>query len=99
MVKALDAYDCEEESNVKFATRMLKGDTMVWWDSLTGHFTKEQQESITCNQFQEKLCEQYCSSFEIAKIKKEFMDLQMTGNMSVDDLVRQFIERLRFVKQ
>ena len=99
MIKALDAYNCENELKVKYATRMLKGDAMVWWDSITGHFTEQQQESITWSQFQEKLCEQYCSSFEIAKIKKEFMDLKMTGNMSVDDLIKQFNERLRFVKQ
>ena len=35
MMKALDACNCENELKVKYASRMLKGDAMVWWDSIT----------------------------------------------------------------
>src|SRR5581483_7736157 len=99
MVKVLDACNCEEELRVRFATRMLKGDAMVWWDSLTTHLTKEHMDSITWDQFHGKLCEQYCNEFEMRRIRREFMDLKMTEKMSVDEMIKQFNEKLRFVKQ
>lgn len=95
----MDACNCEEEMRVCFATRMLKGKFMVWWDSITTHLSRAQMDSITWNQFRDKLCEKYCNGFELNKTRQEFMELKMTRKMTVDELIEQFNSKLRFVSQ
>lgn len=96
--RALDACQCEPELRVIYASRLLKGDAMVWWDSLISNVPKEQVNAVPWEQFYAKVCEQYCTSYEINRIKREFMELQMTDQMTVDELIVKFNEKLRFVQ-
>ncbi|XP_071707993.1 uncharacterized protein [Rutidosis leptorrhynchoides] len=97
--RAFEACQCEPELRVTFACRLLKDKAMVWWDSVITHVTKEQFGQITWEQFYEKVCEQYCTPYEIGKLRREFLELKMTEKMSVDDAIEQYTNKLRFSHQ
>ncbi|XP_071739045.1 uncharacterized protein [Rutidosis leptorrhynchoides] len=92
--RALDACQCEPELRVLYASRLFKDRAMEWWDSITAHIPKEQISQINWEQFYNKVCKQYCTSFELGRIRKEFMDLEMTDQMTVDDVIEQFNDKL-----
>ncbi|XP_071727882.1 uncharacterized protein [Rutidosis leptorrhynchoides] len=97
--RALEACQCEPELQVTYTSRLLKNKAMSWWDSLTAPIPKEQLSQITWDQFYAKVYEQYCSAYEISKLKREFMGLKMTEQMSIDEVIEQYTDKLRFVQQ
>ncbi|XP_071714740.1 uncharacterized protein [Rutidosis leptorrhynchoides] len=97
--RALEAYQCESELRVMYACRLLKGRAMVWWNALTSSIPKEYVNQITWEQFQGKVCEQYCSSFDLNRLKTEFSEMRMTPHMSINEVIGQFMDKLRFVSQ
>ncbi|XP_071740633.1 probable 3-hydroxyisobutyryl-CoA hydrolase 2 [Rutidosis leptorrhynchoides] len=97
--RALEACQCEPELRVMHACRLLKGRAMVWWNVLTSSIPKENVKQITWEQFQWKVGEQYCSSFDLNRLKTEFLEMRMTPQMSIDEVIGQFMDKLRFVSQ
>ncbi|XP_071708392.1 uncharacterized protein [Rutidosis leptorrhynchoides] len=97
--RALEACQCEPELWVMYACRLLKGRAMVWWNALTSSIPKENVKQITWEQFQWKVGEQYCSSFNINRLKTEFLEMRMTPQMSIDEVIGQFMDKLRFVSR
>ncbi|XP_071705189.1 uncharacterized protein [Rutidosis leptorrhynchoides] len=72
---------------------------MVWWDTITAPLSKEQLNQVTWEQFSAKVQEQYCTAFDINRLKQEFMQMTMTEEMTVDEAFEQFMDKLRFVHQ
>ncbi|XP_071700365.1 uncharacterized protein [Rutidosis leptorrhynchoides] len=97
--RALEACQCEPELRVMYACRLLKGRAMVWWNALTSSIPKENVKQITWEQFQWKVSEQYCSSFDLNRLKTEFLEMRMTPHMSIDEVIGQFMDKLKFVSQ
>ncbi|XP_071733460.1 uncharacterized protein [Rutidosis leptorrhynchoides] len=97
--RALKACQCEPELRVTYASRLLKNRAMVWWDTITAPLSEEQLNQVTWEQFSTKVQEQYCTAFNINRLKQEFMQMTMTEEMTVDEAFEQFMEKLRFVHQ
>ncbi|XP_071687339.1 uncharacterized protein [Rutidosis leptorrhynchoides] len=79
--------------------RLLKKKAMGWWDSITSQMSKEMLNQVTWEQFAAKVCEQYCTPYEISRMKREFMNLKMTRQMTIDEVIEKFTDKLRFVQQ
>ncbi|XP_071740780.1 uncharacterized protein [Rutidosis leptorrhynchoides] len=99
MERVFEACQCEPELQVTYASRMLKGRAMVWWDSLISSIPREQISMITWEQFYGKVCEQYCNPFDLNRIKNEFLEMKMTPQMTIDEVVEKYMDNLRFVQQ
>ncbi|XP_071742225.1 uncharacterized protein [Rutidosis leptorrhynchoides] len=99
MEQVFEACQCEPELRVTYASRMLKGRAMVWWDSLISSIPNEQISMITWEQFYGKVCEQYCNPFDLNRIKTEFLEMKMTPQMTIDEVVEKYMDKLRFVQQ
>ncbi|XP_071733449.1 uncharacterized protein [Rutidosis leptorrhynchoides] len=97
--RALKACQCEPELRVTYASRLLKNRAMVWWDTITAPLSEEQLNQVTWEQFSTKVLEQYCTAFDINRLKQEFMQMTMTEEMTVDEAFEQFMDKLRFVHQ
>ncbi|XP_071739685.1 uncharacterized protein [Rutidosis leptorrhynchoides] len=97
--RALEACQCEPELRVMYASRLLKGRAMVWWNAFKSSIPKENVKQITWEQFQSKVGEQYCSSFDLNQLKTEFLEMRMTPQMSIDEVIGHFMDKLRFVSQ
>src|SRR5919202_1233660 len=81
---------CEPELKVLYASQLLRGAAMIWWDTMTPDYTEEQIMEITWEQFRARVCEQYCTAFDINQVKREFMQMKLTGDMTVDQLIAQY---------
>ncbi|XP_071739480.1 uncharacterized protein [Rutidosis leptorrhynchoides] len=72
---------------------------MVWWNALTSSIRKENVKQITWEQFQWKVGEQYCSSFDLNRLKTEFLEMRIMPRMLINEVIGQFMDKLRFVSQ
>ncbi|XP_071689136.1 uncharacterized protein [Rutidosis leptorrhynchoides] len=97
--RALEACQCQPELRVTYACGLLKVRAMVWWNALTSSIPKENVKLITWEQFQWKVGEQYCSSFDLNRLKTEFLEMRMMPHMSIDEVIGQFMDKLRFISQ
>ncbi|XP_071720717.1 uncharacterized protein [Rutidosis leptorrhynchoides] len=97
--RTLKACQCEPELRVTYASRLLKNRAMVWWDTITAPLSEEQLNQVTWEQFSAKVQEQYCTAFDINRLKQEFMQMTMIEEMTVDEAFEQFMDKLRFVHQ
>src|SRR5919199_267385 len=88
---------CEPELKVLYASQLLRGAAMIWWDTMTPDFTEEQIKAISWEEFRTKVREQYCTAFDVTQVKREFIEMKLTGNMTVDDLIAQYMDKLRNV--
>ncbi|XP_071737058.1 uncharacterized protein [Rutidosis leptorrhynchoides] len=99
MEQVFEACQCEPKLRVTYASRMLKGRAMVWWDSLISSIPRKQISMITWEQFYGKVCEQYCNPFDMNRIKTEFLEMKMMPQMTIDEVVEKYMDKLRFVQQ
>ncbi|XP_071697435.1 uncharacterized protein [Rutidosis leptorrhynchoides] len=97
--RAFEACQCKPELRVTYASRLLKKKAIGWWDSITSHMSKEMLNQVTWEKFAAKVCEQYCTPYEISRMKREFMNLKMTRQMTIDEVIEKFTDKLRFVQQ
>ncbi|XP_071713057.1 uncharacterized protein [Rutidosis leptorrhynchoides] len=97
--QALQACQCEPELRVTYASRLLKNRAMVWWDTITALLSEEQLNQVTWEQFSATVQEQYCTAFDINRLKQEFMKMTLTEDMIVDEAFEQIMDKLRFVHQ
>ncbi|XP_071718411.1 uncharacterized protein [Rutidosis leptorrhynchoides] len=97
MERVFEACQCEPELRVIFASRLLKNRAMVWWDSVISSIPKEQVSLITWEQFYSKVCEQYCTVYDIGRLKKEFMEMKMTEQMTIDEVIEQYMDYVLLV--
>ncbi|XP_071716772.1 uncharacterized protein [Rutidosis leptorrhynchoides] len=93
--RALKACQCEPELRVTYDSQLLNNRAMVWWDTITAPLSEEQLNQVTWEQFAAKVQEQYCTAFDINRLKQEFMQMTMTEDMTVDEAFEQFMDKLR----
>ncbi|XP_071708423.1 uncharacterized protein [Rutidosis leptorrhynchoides] len=97
--KSFEACQCEPELKVTYASSLLKDRAMVWWDSVITSVPLEQVRMITWEQFYGKVCEQYCNVFNMNIIKMEFLEMRMTPQKSIDEVIEKYMDKLRFAQQ
>ena len=94
---AFDASECHENQQIKYASYMLKGEALDWWELIHSSLTPTNLARISWTEFKEKLLEKYCSQRVIDKIEDEFRAMKK-GNLPVSYYAKQFLEKLSLVK-
>ncbi|GJR23746.1 putative reverse transcriptase domain-containing protein [Tanacetum coccineum] len=87
---------CPVESQVEFASSMLQGRTLTWWNTLVQ--TRGQAAAIAqpWDDFKKLLMEEYCPDDEVQKLESEFWNHKMVRS-DIDGYTTRFHELARLV--
>ncbi|KAL4571465.1 hypothetical protein LXL04_018225 [Taraxacum kok-saghyz] len=88
---------CEGDMKVTFASQMLKGDALTWWNTLTTNLGGEEVASFTWAEFVRRLKSKFCSPRHKEMIVNEFFALHK-GNMTVDEYSKKFTDMVPFLE-
>lgn len=81
---------------MKFASRMLRGRALTWWNVTKSSHGTAVISSLTWNAFKKKVLDEYCNERAIDRIEEEFRVLKK-GSMSVREYSNRFMEKLDLV--
>ncbi|KAJ9555800.1 hypothetical protein OSB04_010414 [Centaurea solstitialis] len=97
MEMAFEASECDSSQRVKFASHLLKGETLTWWNLTRSSLTPEVYARLSWAEFKKKTLEKYCSERAIDKIVDEFRGLKK-GNNPISFYAKDFLEKLGMVE-
>ncbi|KAJ0462508.1 putative transcription factor interactor and regulator CCHC(Zn) family [Helianthus annuus] len=72
--------ECPVASRVKFATGILEGGALTWWNAHVQMLGLAAADTNPWNDFKDLIKEEYCHHDNIHKLEVEFYDLKMTGS-------------------
>ncbi|GJQ96836.1 putative reverse transcriptase domain-containing protein [Tanacetum coccineum] len=87
---------CPAESQVEFASCMLHGRSLTWWNTLVQTRGRAAAIAQPWEDFKKLLMEEYCPGDEIQKLESEFWNHKMVGS-DIDDYTARFHELARLV--
>ncbi|KAI3685832.1 hypothetical protein L6452_35092 [Arctium lappa] len=93
---AFDSSEFDPSQRVKFASQLLRGEALIWWNLTQSTLTPEVLAKLTWTVFKEKIMDKYCSERSLDKLEREFRDLKK-GNMSIVGYSKLFLEKLNLV--
>ncbi|KAI3757722.1 hypothetical protein L6452_05265 [Arctium lappa] len=93
---AFESSECDLSQRVKFASQLLRGEALIWWNLTRSVLTPEFLAKLTWPVFKEKIMDKYCSERSMDKLEREFQDLKK-GNLSVVGYSKLFLENLNLV--
>ncbi|KAI3665932.1 hypothetical protein L6452_44567 [Arctium lappa] len=93
---AFESSECADSQRVKFASQLLRGDALSWWNVTRRALTTEVLAKLTWPTFKKKIMEKYCNERALDKIE-EFRSLKK-GDLSVADYAKQFLDKLSLVE-
>ncbi|KAI3748936.1 hypothetical protein L6452_12381 [Arctium lappa] len=93
---AFESSECDPSQRVKFASQLLRGEALIWWNLTRSVLTPEVLAKLTWSVFKEKIMDKYCSERSMDKLEREFRDLKK-GNLSVVGYSKLFLEKLNLV--
>ncbi|KAI3684861.1 hypothetical protein L6452_34088 [Arctium lappa] len=93
---AFESSECDPSQRVKFASQLLRGEALIWWNLTRSALTPEVLAKLTWTVFKEKIMDKYCSERSLDKLEREFRDLKK-GNMSIVGYSKLFLEKLNLV--
>ncbi|KAI3677500.1 hypothetical protein L6452_36764 [Arctium lappa] len=64
---AFEASECADTQRVKFASQILRGDALTWWNVTRRVLTPEVLDKITWPTFKKKLMEKFCNARALDK--------------------------------
>ncbi|KAI3727551.1 hypothetical protein L6452_16167 [Arctium lappa] len=96
MEMAFEASECDSSQWVKFASQLLRGEALIWWNLTRSALVPEVLAKLTWPVFKEKLMDKYCSERSMDKLEREFRNLKK-GNMSIAGYSKLFLEKLNLV--
>jgi len=94
MEKIFTVVEAPEEKKVNLGTFYLTGEVDIWWSTVKD---KLQGPELTWTKFLEELRAKFYPITVQRQTEKEFMELRMSGNMTVMQYARKFMELSRFV--
>ncbi|KAJ9564428.1 hypothetical protein OSB04_000394 [Centaurea solstitialis] len=94
---AFEASECEDSQRVKFASHLLKGEALTWWNLTRTSLTPKVLAVLPWSEFKKKMLEKYCSERALDKIEDEFRGMEK-GDSPVADYAKEFLERLGMVE-
>ncbi|KAJ9542143.1 hypothetical protein OSB04_028649 [Centaurea solstitialis] len=97
MEMAFEASECDDSQRVKFASHLLKGEALTWWNLTRTSLTPEVLAVLPWSEFKKKMLEKYCSERALDKIEDEFRGMEK-GDSPVADYAKEFLERLGMVE-
>ena len=95
MEVVFESCDCPESKKVLFASRMLKGDALDWWDTRREALGVEFVANMTWESFKELYKKEYCTTRDQRLLEQEFLTLKK-GDKTINEYARLFMEKLRF---
>nr|GEV24215.1 putative reverse transcriptase domain-containing protein [Tanacetum cinerariifolium] len=87
---------CPAESQVKFASSMLQGHALTWWNTLVQTRGRAAAIAQSLEDFKKLLMEEYCPDDEVEKLESEFWNHKMVGS-DIDGYTARFYELARLV--
>ncbi|KAJ9539390.1 hypothetical protein OSB04_032123 [Centaurea solstitialis] len=97
MEMAFEASECDSSQRVKFASHLLKGEALTWWNLTRSSLTPEVYARLSWAEFKKKMLEKYCSERALDKIEDEFRGLKK-GNNPISFYAKDFMEKLGMVE-
>ncbi|KAI3665770.1 hypothetical protein L6452_44401 [Arctium lappa] len=94
---AFESSECADAQRVKFASQLLRGDALSWWNITRRALAPEILAKLPWSAFKKKIMEKYCNERALYKIEEEFKNLKK-GNLSVADYAKQFLDKLSIVE-
>nr|GFD27439.1 reverse transcriptase domain-containing protein [Tanacetum cinerariifolium] len=85
---------CPAESQVEFASSMLQGRALTWWNTLVQTRGREAAIAQSWEDFKKLLIEEYCLDDEVEKLESEFWNYKMVGS-DIDGYTARFHELAR----
>nr|GEX88369.1 reverse transcriptase domain-containing protein [Tanacetum cinerariifolium] len=85
-----------EESQVEFASSMLQGRALTWWNTLVQTRGKAATIAQSWEDFKKLLMEEYCPDDEVKKLESEFWNHKMVGS-DIDGYTARFHKLARLV--
>ena len=93
MEKIFAVIEVPEEKKVNIGTFYLTGEADIWWSTVK---EKLQGSELTWTRFLEELRTKFYPITVQRQKEKEFLELKMSGNMTVMQYARKFMELARF---
>ena len=93
MEKIFALVEVPENKKVNIGTFYLTGEADIWWNTVKG---RRQESEFTWEKFTRELRVQFYPVALQRQKEKEFMELKMTGNMTVIQYASKFSELSRF---
>ncbi|KAJ9551398.1 hypothetical protein OSB04_015443 [Centaurea solstitialis] len=97
MDMAFEASECDASQRVKFASHLLKGEALTWWNLTRSSLTPEVYARLSWAEFKKKMLETYCSERALDKIEDEFRAMKK-GNSPISYYAKDFLEKLGMVE-
>ncbi|KAJ9567767.1 LOW QUALITY PROTEIN: hypothetical protein OSB04_003733 [Centaurea solstitialis] len=97
MEMAFEASECDDSQRVKFASHLLKGEALTWWNLTRSSLTPEIYARLSWAEFKKKMLEKYCSERALDKIEDEFRGMKK-GNNPISYYAKEFLEKLGMVE-
>ncbi|KAJ9555926.1 hypothetical protein OSB04_010540 [Centaurea solstitialis] len=97
MEMAFEASECDDSQRVKFASHLLKGEALTWWNLTCSSLTPEVYARLSWAEFKKKMLEKYCSERALDKIEDEFRAMKK-GNSPISFYAKDFLEKLGMVE-
>ncbi|KAJ9546788.1 LOW QUALITY PROTEIN: hypothetical protein OSB04_019331 [Centaurea solstitialis] len=97
MEMAFEASECDDSQRVKFASHLLKGEALTWWNLTRTSLTPGVLAVLPWSEFKRKMLEKYCSERALDKIEDEFRGMKK-GNSPVSYYAKEFLEKLGMVE-
>ncbi|KAI3727699.1 hypothetical protein L6452_16317 [Arctium lappa] len=91
-----ESCECDPSQRVKFASQLLRGEALIWWNLTRSILTREVLAKLTWPVFKEKIMDKYCSERSMDKLEREFRDLKK-GALSITEHSKLFLEKLNLV--
>ncbi|KAI3684688.1 hypothetical protein L6452_33913 [Arctium lappa] len=103
MEQAFDSSECEEGQKAKFASRMMRGRALTWWNVTKTAMGIAAISSLTWDTFKKEVLKEYCSEMALDRIEEEFRalkkgDMTMKVRCSKASTLRKAMEESLFVE-
>ncbi|KAJ9564187.1 hypothetical protein OSB04_000153 [Centaurea solstitialis] len=97
MEMAFEASECDDSQRVKFASHLLKGEALTWWNLTRSSISPEVYARLSWADLKKKMLEKYCSERALDKIDDEFRGMKK-GNNPISYYAKEYLERLGMVE-
>ena len=87
--KVLCISHVDNEDKANYASAMLIGEALVWWEATYEALNGFDQENLAWEMFKTRLLEKYCPLDMRRRLEKEFLELKQ-GGMTVNEYETQF---------
>ncbi|KAI3778829.1 hypothetical protein L2E82_08214 [Cichorium intybus] len=93
--QVMQASKCGENDRVNYASRQLKDDALVWWNTKYEILGKDVVYGWSWAEFVSCLKDKFCPMRDLEKMNEDFLTIKK-GEMTVDEYTKKFCDMLPF---